>query len=620
MWFGGKRIMASSNDLRVHLDHLLLRESLRWVEPKVDKDGRSQTFRSPISKLRYQDLDDRERNTIFPLLRKPDFQRETSAWTPEDCISLLESIINGLIIPSLIVWKSPENNYLYVLDGAHRLSVMRAWILDDWGDKASEDYYERHEFGKEIRNAAQVTRDLVKGKFGAFDDFIKAGARYLELTKDGKSPKEVLSETEFKRGLFYTDILQDAGFHIQEVSGDYKIAEASFLKINRSGQPLDDWETTLIENRNSSFARAVMSIANGGSGRFWPEQTDDIYLKQKLDEIKSWSKTLHKWIFIPPFSAPIKDVNVPFIATAKYFPKHAYLMEFLPVVKQISNVDSLFELDNESEADKIIRNGHNLINLTHTAMRHLTGPSDDSLSMALVPLFYFYTQAGRYVRSSLYGFVAWLNSGSADDILKRKVIFSAHRGRFEKVVFGHDMPGAITRRVGSGLRATQANVEFYQKLIELLIKDDSDVDSSEFQEKLKGVLEKLTAPRLGAKAKENRKFDDSQKTTINLRELFKSSIRCEICKGILDLRFGVQYDHIEKYSDSRITTADNGRPTHPFCNNKRDDIEKYQKKQSKISLPSLIESPFGNKDGVYQPSLFSMFDKTAFPDEQNIIE
>lgn len=515
----------------------------------------------------------------------------------------------------MIVWKSPENNYLYVLDGAHRLSVMRAWILDDWGDKAVEDYYERHEFGKEIKNAAQKTRELVKAKFGSFDDFIKAGTRYLELTKEGESPKDVLSEVEFKRGLFYTEILQDAGFHIQEVSGDYKIAEASFLKINRSGQPLDDWETTLIENRNSSLARAVMSIANGGAGRFWPEQTEDLSLKKKLEEIKGWSHLLHRWIFIPPFSAPIKDVNVPFIATAKYFPKHAYLMEFLPVVKQIANVESLFALDNESEAEVIIKNGHNLLNLAYTAMRHLTGPSDDPLSMALVPLFYFYTQAGRYVRSSLYGFVAWLNSGSPDDIQKRKIIFTAHRGRFERVVFGHDMPGAITRRVGSGLRATQANVDFYQKLTELLIKDNSDVNNDEFQEKLKTILDKLTAPRLGAKAKESRKFDDKQKTTINLRELFKSSIRCDICGGILDLRLGVQYDHITKFSDSRITTTENGRPTHPFCNNRRDDIEKYQKKQNRISLPSLIETPFGSKDGVYQPSLFSLFDKTAFPDE-----
>lgn len=608
--------MANSSDLRVHLDHLLIRESLRWVEPKLDKDGRSQPFRSPLTKLRYQDLDDRERNTIFPLLRKPDFQRETSAWTPEDCVSLLESIISGLIIPSLIVWKSPENNYLYVLDGAHRLSVMRAWILDDWGDKATEDYYERHEFGKEIRNAAQNTRELVKAKFGSYDDFTKAGTRYLELTREGSSPKDVLTQLEFKRGLFYTEILQDAGFHIQEVSGDYKVAEASFLKINRSGQPLDDWETTLIENRNSSFARAVMSIANGGSGRFWPEQTDDISLKQKIEDIKHWSQILHKWIFIPPFTAPIRDVNVPFIATVKYFPKHAYLLELLPVVKQISNIDSLFQLDNESDVDIIIRNGHNLISLAHTAMRHLTGPSDDPLSMAIVPLFYFYTQGGRYVRSSLYGFIAWLNSGSSQDILKRKVIFSAHRGRFERVVFGHDMPGAITRRVGSGLRATQANVQFYQKLVELLIKDSSDVDSEEFQTKLESVLKKLTAPRLNAsKSKDGRKFDDNQKTTINLRELFKSSIRCEICGGILDLRLGVQYDHITRYSDSRITTSDDGRPTHPFCNNQRDQIEKYQKKLQKIALPSLIESPFGSNDGAYQPSLFSLFDKTSFPDE-----
>lgn len=69
---------------------------------------------------------------IASLLRKPDFQRETNHWTPDQVVSLLECYINGDLIPSVILWKSPS--YLFVIDGGHRLSVLRAWIEDDYGD------------------------------------------------------------------------------------------------------------------------------------------------------------------------------------------------------------------------------------------------------------------------------------------------------------------------------------------------------------------------------------------------------------------------------------------------------------------------------------------------------
>lgn len=41
---------------------------------------------------------------IGPSLRKPDFQRETNHWSPDQVISLLECFINGDLIPSVILW------------------------------------------------------------------------------------------------------------------------------------------------------------------------------------------------------------------------------------------------------------------------------------------------------------------------------------------------------------------------------------------------------------------------------------------------------------------------------------------------------------------------------------
>lgn len=606
--------MAKGSDVKVHLDHLIPRESLRWVDPRKDQGQYLPSKRGPMTKLAFKDLADRqEMMSIFPILRKPDFQRETSAWSPDDCVKLLESIVKGLIIPSLIVWKSPDNNFLYILDGAHRVSVMRAWVIDDWGDKAVENYYERHEYYDEIREAAQVVRTAVKAQIGSYDDFLTAGKNFLSAAREG-SARDRLSEKEYQRGLFYTEMIQEAGFHIQEVSGDYDVAEASFLRINRSGQPLDDWETTLIENRNSSFARAVMSVANGGTGRYWPDNTQDASLDSVSRRINQASSDLHKRIFVPPLKSPIYDVNVPFIAASKFFPKHAYLLELFPVVMKTEDVNFLFARDKGLGPEVVIQNGYELIERTTTVFDHLTGASNNPLSLSLVPLFYFYTTIGRYVRSSLYGFISWMMSGSDDDIRTRKIIFSAHRGRFEEILFSQDLAGAISRRAGSGMRGTAATVQFYQKLLELLIENLSPLDDKQFHAKLVKVISELTTPSKKDSDSSRRVFTSTQRTKINLREIFRSAIRCEICGGILDLRMGVQYDHIDPFANSRLTDADQGRPTHPFCNNQREAIEKYREGSNMLRLP-FVSSGQNDMGSVHQATIFEMFQDTSFPDE-----
>lgn len=605
--------MTKGSDVKVHLDHIIPRESLRWVDVKKDQEPYQHFKRNPMTKLLFKDLADRgEILPIFPLLRKPDFQRETSAWNPDDCVRLLESIVKGLIIPSLIVWKSPDNSFLYILDSAHRISVMRAWVIDDWGDKATEDYYERHEYFDEIRQAAQVVRARINAQIGSYDDFTTAGKNYFTASKEG-SPRDRLSKKEYERGVFYTEMLQEAGFHIQEVSGDYEVAEASFLRINKSGQPLDDWETTLIENRNSSFARAVMSVANGGAGRYWPESTQDDALDSKSGIITKISGELHRRIFVPPLKTPIHDANVPFIATSKFFPKHAYLLELFPVIMKTEDVDLLFSRDKGSEPAAVINNGYEIIQRTTAVFDHLTGTSNNPLSMSLVPLFYFYTTIGRFVRSSLYGFIAWIMSGSQDDIRTRKVIFSVHRGRFEEILFTEDLAGAISRRAGSGPRGIAATVQFYQKLLELLVGDPSPIGDKQFHTKLVKIISSLTTPSKKQSDNTGRVFTSAQKTKINLREIFKSAIRCEICEGILDLRLGVQYDHTVRYADNGPTAVDNGRPTHPFCNNQREAIRKHRDGNNLLKLPYVSPVQAIQNDSG-QMSMFDMFTNTTFPD------
>jgi hypothetical protein len=69
---------------------------------------------------------------ILKLLRKPDFQRETNHWSADQLVSFIESFLDNEVIPSLILWKAPR--YIFVIDGGHRLSALRAWMQDDYGD------------------------------------------------------------------------------------------------------------------------------------------------------------------------------------------------------------------------------------------------------------------------------------------------------------------------------------------------------------------------------------------------------------------------------------------------------------------------------------------------------
>ena len=118
----------SKSNLKVYLDHHIKRENLLYKRDTRTAENPSDTYKhlsipllyGPQSKLR--------------LLRKPDFQRATWAWSPQECVELLESVLEEQVVPSVIMWLSPEN-FQYVLDGGHRISVLIAWIKNDWGDR-----------------------------------------------------------------------------------------------------------------------------------------------------------------------------------------------------------------------------------------------------------------------------------------------------------------------------------------------------------------------------------------------------------------------------------------------------------------------------------------------------
>lgn len=87
----------------VNLDALIPREDLAApVEANADIPG-----------LKISDL---KPGLIYSWLRKPDFQRETANWSPEQVADLVETFANGNIIPAVILWQNGQR--VFVIDGA----------------------------------------------------------------------------------------------------------------------------------------------------------------------------------------------------------------------------------------------------------------------------------------------------------------------------------------------------------------------------------------------------------------------------------------------------------------------------------------------------------------------
>ncbi|MDC8013877.1 DUF262 domain-containing protein [Tahibacter soli] len=109
----------------VNLDALIPREDFLAVEG-VDwagSAGKADASRTDLTKG----------ESFCATLRKPDFQRETAAWTPEAVRDFIAGFVDGDLIPAAICWQSPAR-LTFVIDGAHRLSAVMAWLCDDYGD------------------------------------------------------------------------------------------------------------------------------------------------------------------------------------------------------------------------------------------------------------------------------------------------------------------------------------------------------------------------------------------------------------------------------------------------------------------------------------------------------
>ena len=107
------------------------------------------------------------------MLRKPDFQRETAIWSPERVRDLIIAFVNEDLVPAVILWRS-QTNHFFVIDGAHRLSSLIAWVNNDYGIGAISHEFFDSEVDAARKLAAEKTKNLVEETVGNYRDIAES--------------------------------------------------------------------------------------------------------------------------------------------------------------------------------------------------------------------------------------------------------------------------------------------------------------------------------------------------------------------------------------------------------------------------------------------------------------
>lgn len=228
---------------------------------------------------------------LYPALRKPDFQRETAGWTPDQVADLISTFVRRDLIPAVILWRAGQN--VFVIDGAHRLSALIAWVHNDYGDGTISRAYFHDFIPDEQQRAATKTRDLVKAAVGSYEDH-KMAIDYPENAR--------------------ADIAERAPrIGWQEIqaqwirSADHDKAENSFFRINQGGTKIDPVEQRILKARGSASALAARAVTRGGTGnKYWNKFSED-----RQEKIAKLGREVHDLLFEPTLTPPIKTLDLP---------------------------------------------------------------------------------------------------------------------------------------------------------------------------------------------------------------------------------------------------------------------------------------------------------------------
>lgn len=535
---------------RVNLDALIPREDFEYIDPNSVARSRDTIA---ISEL--------EEGKIFlNVLRKPDFQRETCEWTPDKVCALITSFLNDDLIPAIILWNSNGRNF--VIDGAHRLSALIAWVIDDYGDGVISNGFFNHQVSPEQKKVAIETQNLIKRKIGTYKDHIYA------LNNSAKSDPEMVARAQRLANLVVT---------LQWVKGDASKAETSFFKINEEAAAINDTERLLLKSRTKPNAIAARAIVRAGTGHeYWSKFNND-----KKEEIKLIAKEVNELLFLPTLEMPFKNLDIPLAGKG-------YSSETLSLIFDLINICTNIEKSGSKRAKKdteVTFNQRKSDGSLVEVNRDIDGAatiailirakkivslvlSDEIYSLGLHPYVYFYTPAGKYQITSFFAIIELMKDFEKNNYF---ISFLTIREGFESFLLEYKIfVNQTTLKHGSGVKGYKPLKKLYQIIIDkLLEKKDNKTIVAEL---LKSEDYAYLNPNDQEFRTTNRaNFSTSAKSAIVAETALASLQKCPLCHGYINPN-SFNIDHKKDVKFGGKGNVENGQMTHYYCNSVKDKL------------------------------------------------
>jgi hypothetical protein len=472
---------------------------------------------------------------VSKFLRKPDFQRETNHWSPTQVAGLIKSFVSGELIPALILWKS--ESFVFVIDGAHRLSALKAWMENDYGAGALSYSYFGQNIPSEQQEIAKVTQRLVERDVGRYSDFLALSEEQLS----NNPGKAALHATIFSRSL-----------HVQWVPGNQEVAETSFFKINSQGTVLDPTEELLLKNRRKSYAIAARSIVRAGTGhKYWSKFEPAVQ-----SDIENSALEQNDLYFQPSATEPIKTLDLPIGGTASPVDALKTLVDAFSLVDGASDSKKkLAELKDDVDGTETL----SLLKRSKRIADRISGNSPGSLG--LHPAVYFYTERGKHSRFLFLGVVKVISEMVRDNNKEWFKSFTLVRSKLEEIL--------VNRKslINQGLANVNSSqrIDRISDLLKFLVKEleaSNKIDDVIILEALglkgaAGDIKVIDAPE---------GFSIDVKSAAFLHAAITTAPKCPVCSGLLHVIKSVSYDHKRPVSAGGNGTIENAQIMHPFCN------------------------------------------------------
>ena len=480
---------------------------------------------------------------LYPALRKPDFQRETANWSPEQVADLISTFLRRELIPAVILWRS--GRHVFVIDGAHRLSALIAWVHDDYGEGLVSQAFFQNLLPEDQVRAARRTREIVDSTIGSYR------AHRDAIERPERATPEVLERA------------QRIGWQNIEVqwirSGDHDKAEKSFFRINQGGTRIDTTEQRILLARSSPTALASRAVLRGGSGHnYWSQFSPDA--QRKIEDL---GREIYQLMFMPLIELPIRSLDLP-MAGQGYGPHVLpFVFDLVNIGNRVAVADSSNKRVKEEEFPIDTDGAVTISYLTEIRRMLWRFCSNHPSSLGLHPALYFYSRNGTFQPAALLSFVVLMKEWETTDYLA----FTDVRAKFETFLMANRNITEAVRKLGTGNRSRPRIIGLYRKIISRLREGK---EPSEVADELRATAEygfliddvDETMPFL---ALEGGTFTRETKGAAFIADALPSAPKCPTCGGLMH-KNGMQVGHRQHRRSGGSNDVSNAMMQHPFCN------------------------------------------------------